>query len=439
MPKEKQQSIILLAAVATVLTAVLLYLLWPALTPASLPVRSTRVYFADRISTAHRKIIDRFNELHEGKIEVVPVDLPFDKFSTNERKELLARSLRSRSDKLDIFSVDLIWVERFARWCEPLGQYFPRKERGDILPAALQSCYSDTTLVAMPLYIDIGVMYYRRDLLGRLPDADVTEARLRESMTWPEFLRLRDRLGYSGKPFYIFQADEYEGLVCNYLELVLSQDPAFLSSNRIDLDRPAARSALQLMVDLVHRQKTSPLRVTEFDEDRSYMYMMANDAVFVRGWPNFVEHFRKTSPDTVLLNHIRRAALPRFEGREATSVFGGWNLMLSKFSTRKPEALEFIRFLQTREAQEMLYENDGFLPVSNAIYGDSLYMHNHPELAYYRTLLTRGFHRPAMVDYTRISDILSHYLRQALRKELSVDDALREASNMIRSDKVLIK
>jgi multiple sugar transport system substrate-binding protein len=32
---------------------------------------------------------------------------PFQKFSTNERKELLTRSLRSKSDRIDIFSVDL--------------------------------------------------------------------------------------------------------------------------------------------------------------------------------------------------------------------------------------------------------------------------------------------------------------------------------------------
>src|SRR5512140_3173445 len=76
----------------------------------------TRVYFADNISKAHRVIIAEFNKRHAGSIEVVPVDLPFDKFSTNERKELLARSLRSKSDKIDIFAVDLIWVPRFARW-----------------------------------------------------------------------------------------------------------------------------------------------------------------------------------------------------------------------------------------------------------------------------------------------------------------------------------
>jgi multiple sugar transport system substrate-binding protein len=377
--------------------------------------------------------------MHQGRIEVVPVDLPFDKFSTNERKELLARSLRSRSDKLDVFCVDVIWVERFARWCEPLDQHFPPDKRGGILPFALESCFFDSTLVALPLHIDIGLMYYRKDLIDRLPDAATVEERLRASVSWPEFLGLRQRMGYTKRPFYVFQGDEYEGLVCNYLELVAGQDRTALSANRINLDAPAARSALQLLVDLVHREKASPPGVVDFDEIRSYNFMLDNNAVFVRGWPNFVENYRTTYPDTLRLYHLRKAALPHFEGREPTSVFGGWNLMLSRFSTRKPEALEFIRFLETREAQQILYENEGFLPVAQSMYADSAYMNAHPDLAYYHSLLKRGFHRPSLVDYTRISDVISHYVRLAILGELSVDEALREASRMITEKKVLIK
>ena len=167
--------------------------------------------------------------------------------------------------------------------------------------------------------------------------------------------------------------------------------------------------------------------------------MLDNDAVFVRGWPNFVENFRVMYPDTVRLDHIRKAALPHIEGHEPTSVFGGWNLMLSKFSTRKPEALEFIRFLETKEAQQILYESEGFLPVASSIYADTAYMRAHPDLAYYHGLLKRGFHRPSLVDYTRMSDVLSHYVRRAILGDLTVNAALREASRMISEKKVLIK
>ncbi|MGE5499115.1 MAG: hypothetical protein ACM3Q2_13625, partial [Syntrophothermus sp.] len=49
------------------------------------PVR--KVYYVDNISDAHLKIINKFNEKFRNKIEIVPVNLPFNNFTTNDRKE----------------------------------------------------------------------------------------------------------------------------------------------------------------------------------------------------------------------------------------------------------------------------------------------------------------------------------------------------------------
>ena len=398
-----------------------------------------RVYFADHISHAHELVIQKFNEKYKGWIEVVPVNLPFEKFSTNERKELLARSLRSKSDRLDLYSVDQIWVPRFAKWSEPLDEYFSPEERAQILSYALSSCMYDSVLVSAPLYIDIGMMYYRRDIIRRLPDADQIEEKLKRSISWDELILLRDRLNYQGKPFYIFQGNDYEGLVCNYFELLAGKDRQFFAHNTIQLNSQTARSALQQLVDFVHKDHISPAAVVEFDENLSYRYMLDHDAVFVRGWPNFIENFRQMYPDTSKIDQLGRAALPHFSGQDPTSVFGGWNIMLSKYSTKKKEALEFVKFLQTKEIQELLFEAGGFIPVSNAVYADEQFMSQRPELAYYRQLLDHGFNRPSLKNYTKLSDIISHYVRRAISRELTVDEALSKASQMINSNKVLIK
>ncbi|KAB2925594.1 MAG: extracellular solute-binding protein [Bacteroidetes bacterium] len=398
-----------------------------------------RVYFADHLSPAHRAVIAAFNEKHAGRIEVVAVDLPFSKFSTNERKELLARSLRSKSDRLDVFSVDYIWTPRFAKWCEDLAPYFPERSRADIIPPALQACIIDGQLAAMPLYIDIGILYYRRDIIARLPDAAEVERRLRSSISWDEMFRLRDRLGYAGRPYYLFQANDYEGLICNYFEAIRGIDSNAFRDNRVDLRSPAARAALRHLVGLVRERRVSPPSVVDFDENKSYEYMLRNDAVFVRGWPNFVENFRKFYPDTSKFSAIGRAALPHFPGGRSTSVYGGWNLMVSKFSTKKAAAVEFVRYLQTEEAQRTMFELGGYIPVNGAVYRDSLFLARHPDLTYYRTLVGSGFHRPFIVDYTRISDIVSYYVHRALRGEIGPDEALDRASDMIESQALLIR
>lgn len=397
------------------------------------------VYFADHISPAHAAVIEMFNERHKGKIEVVAVDLPFSKFSTNERKELLARSLRSKSDRLDVFSVDYIWTPRFAKWCEEIEPYFADYAKDNIILPTIKSCYADGKLVAMPLYIDIGVLYYRKDIIARLPDAERVEEELRGSITWDRLLALKKRLGYNDRPYYLFQAADYEGLICNYFEIARSIDSRFLSGDSIDLRSPTARQALRMLVDFVHTDRVSPSSVLEYDENKSYVAMLESDAVFVRGWPNFVENFRKFYPDTSKFRFIDRAPMPHFAGNVPTSVYGGWNLMVSKFSTKKEAAIEFIRFLQTEEAQKKMFELGGYIPVNRAVYADTSYLSAHPDLRFYRGLVERGFHRPSLENYTQISDVIAHFVHRAIQGELDPDRALDEAAEMIASKRILLK
>ena len=160
-----------------------------------------------------------------------------------------------------------------------------------------------------------------------------------------------------------------------------------------------------------------------------------HDAVFFRGWPG---NLRGYVADRDKVDKIRIAALPHFQEARATSVYGGWNLMISKDSEKKEAALQFLEFATSPEAQKILYEEMGYLPANKKVYQDSTYFASRPELQYLRFLLDRGVHRPALVEYTKISDILSFYCRKAIKMEMPVEQALESAQNMIRSEKVLI-
>jgi multiple sugar transport system substrate-binding protein len=290
----------------------------------------------------------------------------------------------------------------------------------------------------MPMYLDVGLLYYRRDIIRRLPDADAVEKRLQESMTWEEMAQLRTRLAYMNKPFYLFPAKDYEGLICNYLELAVGYDPEFLKSNTFDLHSPTAAKSLHMMVDFV-KNGTTPQEVTDFDEFLCNKYMLDHDGVFVRSWPDFVKNLLSSYSDTTKLKYIATAPLPHFKGKPSTSVFGGWNLMVSKSSTKKNEAIEFIRFFQSETIQRMIFEHMGYLPAINSVYEDSLFLSTHHELQFFHQLLRRGFHRPALVEYTKVSDIISHFAHLAIKQEITVEQALTRTDELIRSNEVLIK
>jgi multiple sugar transport system substrate-binding protein len=400
----------------------------------------TTIYFADNISAAHQKLIDNFNDRYRGQLKVEAIDLPFEKFSTNERKELLARYLRSKSERIDLFSVDQIWGPRFAKWGVSFDKYFTPLQKSKLLSYALESCYYKDSLLAIPLYIDIALMYYRKDIINQLPDSKKIKEQLERSITWEELIELNSQINNQKNPLFTFQADDYEGLVCIFAELMASQNKPMAIDDSLQLHTPEAEKALQLLVDLVNKYKISPKQVTYLKENPSYKFYIENNGILLRGWPSF------GGKDNVILmgnreafENLEMAPTPHFRGYSPTSVYGGWNLMISKYSSKIPEVLKFVNYLISEEAQKILYEEGSYLPINNDVYNDTAFVNANPRIKYYQVLLSRGFHRPFLEDYTNISDVLSYYIKAAIKKELTVKEALAEASRKINSENIFLK
>lgn len=76
-------------------------------------------------------------------------------------------------------------------------------------------------LIALPVYIDAGVLYYRKDLLRKYGYS-------RPPNTWDELvncaLKIQKSMRKTNPNFYgfLWQGAQYEGLVCNWLEFATS-------------------------------------------------------------------------------------------------------------------------------------------------------------------------------------------------------------------------
>jgi multiple sugar transport system substrate-binding protein len=396
----------------------------------------SKLYYVDNISDAHLKIIQRFNTLYKDRIEVVPVNLPFNNFTTNDRKEILTRSLRSRSGGIDIFAVDLIWIPRFAKWGYTIDKSFLESTLNTVNPMALQACYHQDSLVAFPMFLDLGVLYYRKDLIRRLPNGRELEQKIRQSISWDEFVSMGQLFRNSKNPFYVFTGGEFEGMLCCFHEM-LSQEESnrIFQSNEINLVTPPAEKALQRLVDMIYKYKYSPPEVAQFDEFNSYIYTTSRNAVFLRGWIGYHKQYKQFLHDTSIISQMEIAPLPHEKNQTTSGVFGGWSLMISKFSDKKEEAMEFIKFMFQKENQEILYEDGGYLPINTNVYIDSVFIQKHKELPQIQKLLSRGKHRPSLENYTRLSEIISRWFHKALIHEITVHEALQRATKQIKDEK----
>lgn len=400
--------------------------------------KSQKVYYVDNISEAHQEIIDKFNVLYKDEIEVIPVNLPFSKFTTNDRKSILTRSLRNRSDGIDIFAVDLIWISRFSKWSHPLENDIDQSIINRFNDIALEVCYQDENLLAFPMFIDMGVLFYRKDLINQLEDGEEIEAKIKKSITWKEFIQLGKRFESSDSPYYIYPGGDFEGMLCNYHEMLSKeQSENIFYQTPINLQTDYSSRALQQMVDFIYKYKFSPPEITNYDDFSAYVNGYENNAVFQRGWIGFPKHYKEYLTDTTKIENMQIAPLPHFEGNKSSSVFGGWSLMISKFSQRKEEALKFMQFLFEKENQIILYEKGGYLPVNTEVYSDSVFMSKNKELKSLIEIISWAKHRPFLANYTKVSEIMSKQFHKALRKEISVKDAINIVNEEINSQKEL--
>ncbi len=388
------------------------------------------IYFVDNISDAHQEIINLFNRKNEGRIKIIPIDIPFYKFSTNERKELLMRALRLNSERIDIFAADIIWISRFAKWAEPLQNYFTSREIARYCPISKKIGYLGKNLIASPIYLDVSLLFYREDLLKNLPNSEAFIKKLNSNLTWEEFVQFGQKSNKINN-FYYFPADEYEGLICSLSELILQQDSAFFYNGNFNLNDNESRKSFQFLVDLVNKYKLSPTESINFRENTAYSNFLQNDGIFLRGWQSFALDNKNLDKSTRKEKFLKTAEMPFFDGFKKGATIGGWNLMLSKNSKYKKEAVEFIKFTLSEEAQKILYEKGSYLPVIKSVYQDSAFVKKHPSLKIAKKILSNGILRPQMEDYTIVSDIIAHHLRLAISNKISVETALLQAQQTI--------
>lgn len=396
------------------------------------------IYFADSMSPPHYKIIEKFNKKYKGKIKVKIVDLPFEKFSTNERKEILTRSLRNKSDRLDVFTIDQIWVNRFAKWSEDMYNHFNESDLKKFIPEAIKTCYTDTLLTAIPFYIDIASMFYDANRIKSIITDESDIKKLEKQITWSDFIELKEKYKIEN-PFYLFQGDAYEGLICSFWESYINLCNEKCEENPLNIDNQFSLNAIKHLKDLIYNYKASPLETTNMREYNSEEYYFANEALFIRGWPTFFYSLSKIAHEKGIEVDLKQVPLPAFYPEKPSAVFGGWNLVVSKYSKNKKESIVFIKYLLSEESQKTLYDLGYILPILNSVYDDSEYILNHPIIGVYKEQFKKGIYRPMTKDYTRISDIISYYINLALKNKISEIEALKKINKMIIGNEILIR
>ena len=349
---------------------------------------------------------------------------------TEQRRQGLLVPLKAGQRDPDVFLMDVIWVPQFAAsdWLLSLDYYVGRDSfdlSGFFAPIIDQVDTYENRLVALPVYNDCGLLYFRKDLLN--------EYGCDAPRTWSELVRCAERIqagereknpGFFG---FVWQGAQYEGLVCNFLEYCASNNGRITDrTGEVLLVEPENIAALAFMADLIHKYKVSPPSTyTEMKEEEVRQFFQNGNAAFERNWPYaWALHEDSTSPVRGL---VGVTLLPEFAGGRHAAALGGWHVGISAFSDAKDDAWRFVSYVVSRPAQKRLASVLGWNPGRKDLYDDPELAQVLPNLGLLADAFEHAVARPSVPYYTQLSDVLQRELNAALAGRRTPAQALSQA------------
>ncbi len=372
------------------------------------------------------KILDRF-EAKTG-VTVNMVRLPAD---TDQKKQSMLLALRAEQADPDVLLMDVAWIGQMAAadWLEPLdargvdaAAYFPK-----IVDLA------DThqrDLIALPVYVDAGMLYYRTDLLESygFDGPPETWSELRDMAAKVQAGERDENPDFWG---YVWQGAQYEGLICNALEVFVSAGGGFFDDRmRPVVDSAPNRRALAYMVSLVQDAEVSPPNTyTDMKEEEVRILFQNGNACFERNWP-YARRLH-AEEDSAVQGRFGMATLPSFPDHESASTLGGWHMGVSRFSDNKDAAARFVEFVTSYGTQKDMLRELGLNPGRPDVYEDEELLTEEPALRTLRDVFMQAVPRPQVPYYSAVSAVLQNHINAALAGQESPDEALAAAQREI--------
>ena len=332
--------------------------------------------------------------------------------SSTQLHDLLTQKLRNRDTRLDVFVMDVIWPAEFASagWALPLDRYIAPAERRNFLPAPWAANQYRGRLFGLPLFIDAGLLYYRKDLLEKYA--------LPPPRTWPELVtQAKTILSEEKNPRLVgfsAQFKQYEGLVCNMLEYIVGHGGALWDEARMTsaLDQPAALSAIRFVRDRIVGE-ISHRGVLAYEEPESLALFTQGQAIFHRNWPYAwaVAHDQEKSK---VAGRVGMMPLPGFSPGSGAAALGGWQIGVSRFSSQPDLAWRLAAFLTGPEVQKRIALATGRAPTRVALYHDAEIQNKIPQLKSLLKTFQQAVPRPTTPVYAPLSNIMQRYFSTAL-------------------------
>lgn len=399
-----------LGLLTTFLLTIALILIWPrppvtlSFVVAKNEAESWKPLIAQFIAKNPRIRIDLAN--YSNSIPVNPE-------GTDQLKEAYIAAFEGKTQPYDLIYMDIIWVPEFAaknRLLDLSSEFSPKDLKKEFLVSEVDNGFYNGKLYRIPFRTDVGVLYYRKDLLEGLDNKKLE--------TFEDLIRISQTLqSQQNVEFgYLWQGQRSEGLAAMFVEVLEGYGGFWIKpeNRQVGLDAQEAIQAVNFLRETIDKN-ISPSGITTYEEETTRRLFRDGRAVFMRNWPNvWVE---ANGANSSISGNIAIQPMVHAKGKKSGACKGGWGFGIAKTTKHRKEAVQAIKFFTSATAQRQFTLSYGGVPSRRKLFLDPKIV---AKYSHYPSLLNMidnyWVARPRIPQYEAASLILQKYLSAALKQ-----------------------
>ncbi|MBD3212108.1 MAG: extracellular solute-binding protein [Candidatus Lokiarchaeota archaeon] len=377
--------------------------------------------------------------------------------NADQQLAFLQTRLAAGDTTLDVIGLDVVWTAQFAAngWIINLSSstYLGTSYDMSIFIGGMaDSCIYKDSIYALPWFFNLGVLYYRRDLMEQngftLDDID----------TWAELNATANTIlaanssDISGLVGFTAQMANYEGGTVNFIEWIGANGATEIVDAQGDFNVTKSEivDAMTFLKALIAPAEATDLATTDYIISREILTSteaesgdkwLDGEAIFVRQWPYIYDLslessdpiFNTVDGDGLPINW-GITGIPTFDGTgdQKSACVGGQILSINSKSPYKQAALNVTRYLcednfsQYQPLKEYshppaLKETYQGLP-TNLLFAEAFFNASDVTLA-----------RPIFPKYSLVSDVISDSFSAIISCQTTPQAGLTTMQNNIES------
>jgi len=353
--------------------------------------------------------------------------------STTDQYALYEQDWAARTSDIDIYVIDITWQGAALPHAIDLTRYFSQAEINEHFPRIIANNTVNSHLVSMPIATDVGLLYYRTDLLHKYGFQGPPK-------TWEELTAIaqaiQDGERASGNPnfFGFLWQGRKEGLLMNAMEWISCYGGGSMiePDGTVSVNNSKSMEALNLAKSWLGT--ISPRGETTYSEEDCRQIFESGNAALMRNWP-YVYLLANRSECPVAGKYSVTALPAGGEHGIHSGGFGGWNLMISKYSKHPEVAAELIRWMTSATAQKQAAIEFGTLPTRPALYQDAELIAKDPLLEKLLPIMENAVARPSTAlknNYNEFSAKASQDIEKFLEGEQSAETTVSKIEQVAK-------